>query len=145
MTAEPGRTYAQILGGKLHWIFTVNDLPEWAEDGEFAIQVIDVTDLDPAPQVGWLWNGSTFSEPPVPVPHVVSRFQAKAALLAAGYLPAVEAMMANPATPEIAKLAWAEAIEFRRTSPTVTAMGAALGLDDAALDALFTTAAGIEA
>ncbi|MEJ7932589.1 hypothetical protein WG922_21645 [Ramlibacter sp. AN1015] len=77
------------------------------------------------------------------VPQVVSKFQAKAALHAAGLLASVETLMAG--ADAVTRLAWTEAQEFRRQSPTVAAMGAALGLDDAALDALFTTAAGIEA
>lgn len=83
--------------------------------------------------------------PPVTVPQVVSKFQAKAALLGAGLLSQVEQMMADPAADPLAVLAWQNAQEFRRTSPTVAGMAAALGLDDAALDALFTSAAGIEA
>ena len=79
------------------------------------------------------------------VPQVVSKFQAKAALRGAGLLSQVETLMADPAADPLAVLAWTDAQEFRRTSPTVLSMGAALGLDDAALDALFTTAAGIEA
>lgn len=82
---------------------------------------------------------------PPAVPQVVSKFQAKAALRGAGLLDQVETMMADPAADPLARLAWAEAQEFRRTSPTVAAMAGALGLDDAALDDLFTTAAGIEA
>lgn len=82
---------------------------------------------------------------PPAVPAIVSRFQARAALHLAGLLSQVEALMADPATDMLARLAWTDAQEFRRTSPTVLAMGSALGLDDAALDALFTTAAGIEA
>ena len=82
---------------------------------------------------------------PPPVPQVVSKFQAKAALRGAGLLPQVEALMAAPEADPLAVLAWTDAQEFRRTSPTVLSMGAALGLDDTALDALFTTAAGIEA
>jgi hypothetical protein len=54
-------------------------------------------------------------------------------------------MMADPTADPLAVLAWTEAQEFRRTSPTVLTMGAALGLDDASLDALFITASGIEA
>jgi hypothetical protein len=81
--------------------------------------------------------------PPPPVPEVVSRFQAKAALSAAGLLPAVEAAIAD-ADP-IAQLAWAEAIEFRRQSPTILALAGALGLTDAQVDDLFHAAASIEA
>ena len=77
------------------------------------------------------------------VPAVVSKFQAKAALLQAGLLEQTESLMAQ--ADAVARLAWDNAQEFRRNSPTVLAMGAALGLDAAALDQLFITAAGIEA
>ena len=82
---------------------------------------------------------------PAPVPQVVSRFQARAALHLAGLLEQVNAMMADPATPMLARLAWQDALEFRRQSPTVLAMAAALNLTDAQIDELFTTAAAIEA
>jgi hypothetical protein len=83
--------------------------------------------------------------PPAPIPQVVSRFQARAALHLAGLLPQVEQLMADPATDPLARIAWQDAQEFRRTSPTVLTMAAALGLTDAQLDDLFTTAAGIAA
>lgn len=83
--------------------------------------------------------------PPPGPPQVVSRFQARAALHLAGLLTAVEALMADPATDMLARLAWTDAQEFRRTSPTLLAMASALSLTDAQLDALFITAAGIEA
>lgn len=86
-----------------------------------------------------------FIPQPAEKPQVVSAFQAVAALDAAGLLASVEAMMANPATQKKSRLAWAHAQEFRRNSPTVRAMGQALGLDDAALDALFAAASQIEA
>jgi hypothetical protein len=63
----------------------------------------------------------------------------------AGLLPQVEAMMADPGTPMLARLAWQDAQEFRRTSPTVLAMAQALQLNDSQLDALFISAAAIEA
>jgi len=79
------------------------------------------------------------------VPQCVSRFQARAALHLAGLLDDIEALMAAPETPALAKLAWADAQEFKRNSPTVQAMAAAIGLTEAQLDELFTTAAGIDA
>lgn len=82
---------------------------------------------------------------PAPVPQVVTRFQALAALHLAGHLPAVQAIMAAPETPVIAKLAWENALSFERSSPTLSSLAAALGLSDADLDALFVTAASIEA
>lgn len=82
---------------------------------------------------------------PPAVPQSVTRFQARAALHLAGLLPSVEALMADPQTDALARIAWADAQEFRRTSPTVIAMAGALGLTEQQLNELFTTAAGIEA
>ena len=72
-----------------------------------------------------------------------SRFQAFAALSAAGKL--TDATAAVNAAGGVAKLAWDNAIEFRRNSPTIAALASAVGLDAAALDALFIAAAQIEA
>lgn len=83
--------------------------------------------------------------PPPGPPTVVSRFQARAALHLAGLLAQVEALMAAPETDPLARLAWTDAQEFRRTSPTLLAMASALSLTDEQLDQLFITAAGIEA
>ena len=74
---------------------------------------------------------------------IVSRFQAKAALLAAGLLPNAEAIVAG--ADAVTQLAWAEAVEFRRNSPTITALSGALGLTDTGLDDMFRAAALIEA
>jgi hypothetical protein len=76
-------------------------------------------------------------------PMVVSRFQAKAALLGAGLLDQVNAALAE-ADP-VAQLAWAEAVEFRRTSPTILGLAVTIGLTDEQLDELFRAAAQIEA
>lgn len=82
---------------------------------------------------------------PPQIPQVVSRFQAFAALDDAGLLNAVEALMANPATPSRAKLAWATAQEFERGSPTIAALAGQIGLTDVQIDDLFIVAAGIKA
>lgn len=76
---------------------------------------------------------------------VVSRFQARAALHLAGLLEAVEAAMAHPAMDPIIRLAWTDAREFRRSSPSIAAMAAQFGWSEAQLDQLFLTARGIEA
>ncbi|HHW34412.1 MAG TPA: hypothetical protein GXX24_09795 [Paracoccus solventivorans] len=72
-----------------------------------------------------------------------SRFQAKAALHLAGLLPSVEAAIAQ-ADP-VTRIAWAEAVEYRRNSPTILALAAALDLSDEQVDALFRAAMQIEA
>ena len=73
----------------------------------------------------------------------VTRLQALLALEAGGYLASVDVYMATLARGDSARLAWENAQMFERTSPIVAAMGAMLGLDDAALDALFIKASEI--
>lgn len=77
------------------------------------------------------------------IPQVISRFQARAALMDAGLLADVELSLshADPLT----QLAWAEAIEWRRDSPTIAAIGAAIGLKETDIDNLFIAAAEIRA
>jgi len=78
------------------------------------------------------------------VPQSVSRFQARGALHLAGLLETVENAMAA-STDKMAQLAWEEAQEFKRESPTILSITAALGMTDEQLDNLFTVAATIDA
>jgi hypothetical protein len=90
-------------------------------------------------------DAATLAPQPPAVPPSVSRFQARAALADAGLLSQVETLMADAATPLRTKLAWTDAQDFERSSPTVASMAAALGLTDTQLDQLFVTAKGIVA
>jgi len=69
---------------------------------------------------------------------IVSRFQAKAALMQAGLLPSVDVAIA--AADGLTQLAWAEVTELRRNSPMIAALATALGLTDTAVDDLFRAA-----
>lgn len=78
----------------------------------------------------------------------VSRLQARAALLQAGLLDHVEkavngGMFGGGTSDALLKMAWAEAAEFNRTSPTIAALAGLVGLNDEALDNLFRAAAAI--
>jgi hypothetical protein len=85
------------------------------------------------------------------VPAKVTRRQARQALLLAGLLDDVPAAIAqlDDGTPEgkqqmqLAQIEWEDSLEFERARPLVIEIGAAIGLDAAALDALFVTAAGL--
>lgn len=103
-------------------------------------------------RVGELWVDAVGGEPTPdqvaavltfrPVPQTVYLWQAKAALAAAGKLEAANAAIAGSGN-ELIQLAWAGAPQISRTSPSVEAMGAIIGLDAAAIDALFLAAAEI--
>lgn len=74
---------------------------------------------------------------------IVSRFQARAALHFAGLLPAAEE--AVDAAEPITQIAWRDAQEWRRDSPTISTIAEALGLTDLQIDDLFRSAAQITA
>lgn len=104
---------------------------------------VDAENADYAEYLGWLDAGNVPEDILMPVvPLFVTPFQAKAALLKAGLLPQVQALLDAPETPEMYKLAWNEALMFERTSPIVAALAASLGLTDDQVDALFLDARG---
>lgn len=74
------------------------------------------------------------------VPQVVSRRQAKQALLRADLLDDVDAAISASAN-RAWQIDWADAQEFRRDWPALVAMQPALGLSDAQVDDLFRLAA----
>ena len=79
------------------------------------------------------------------VPDSVTMRQARLALLGAGLLAGVDAAINSLPSPqkEAAKIEWEYTTDVQRSSGLVPMMGAALGLDDAALDALFIEAAAL--
>lgn len=83
---------------------------------------------------------------PAPVPQSVTRRQARQALLLAGLLddvPAAITAIPDETQRRMAQIEWEDSLEFVRTRPLVIQIGAALGLDDAALDQMFITAASL--
>jgi hypothetical protein len=81
-----------------------------------------------------------------PVPQVVSRRQARRALLDAGLLasvqPAIDAVQDATLRAQM-QIDWDDSQEFQRDHPTLLALGSALGLDAAGIDALFIAAAAL--
>ena len=76
---------------------------------------------------------------------VVTPFQGKAALFQAGLLDDVESLIADASTDTITKLAWANAIEWKRMSPMIVSLATALSLTDEQVDTLFKEASSVEA
>lgn len=76
---------------------------------------------------------------------VVSPFQGRMALFNSGLMNQVEAIIANPDTPQETKIAWEYAIEWKRLSPMIEGLGYALGLSSEQIDDLFNEASQITA
>lgn len=76
--------------------------------------------------------------PPSIVPGIVSRRQAKLALLEAGLLATADAIIAG--ADQETQINWADAVEFRRDHPLITAIGGALGMTSDQIDDLFRLA-----
>lgn len=98
--------------------------------------------------IGWTYIDGNFAPPVVTeaeptVPHSVTRRQARQALLLAGMLDQVEpaiASISDPIQRGMAAIEWADSQAFERDRPLLIQLGAALGLDSAALDNLFIQA-----
>lgn len=73
---------------------------------------------------------------------IVTRVQARLALLEAGLLDRTEALIAQ--APRATQIWYADAAYWRRDSPHIAALAPALGLDNAAIDVLFARAALIQ-
>jgi hypothetical protein len=98
--------------------------------------------------LAWLAEGNTpepYIAPPPPIPATVTRFQALAILAAGGYLDTVRTHIAALDQNNVQRLAWENATDWERTSPTLNALAVMLGLDDTQVDDLFIAASNISA
>lgn len=112
-------------------------------------QIEGSIECPPTVSIGWLYDGETFTAPepePVPAPESVTRAQAKKALFGAGLLslvqPAIDTIE-DESERTVTQIDWDDAPDFRRSSPTIASLGAALGLTDSQIDDLFRTAGGL--
>lgn len=95
-------------------------------------------------EMGSIWDGTEFLPPAPLVPQEVTAGQAQAALLQAGLLDDVEALINDPNTDRMFKIAWAKALTFKRDSYTLQTLAELVPLTQAQLDELFIAAAQIE-
>lgn len=82
---------------------------------------------------------------PSSVPRSVTRFQALATLAAGGWLSVVRTYINALDEDNITRLAFENATDWERTSPTVNALAQMLGLNDAQVDQLFIDASQVSA
>jgi hypothetical protein len=74
----------------------------------------------------------------------VTPLQFRMALYDAGLLDECEAIVADPATPKAARLAWEYAITIERNNPFIDQFATVLGLTHEQVDAVFEAAAQIQ-
>lgn len=101
--------------------------------------------LAPAkPSEDAVWTGSSWTVPVPPVPASISPRQARLWLLGAGIgssqVDAVIASIPDAVTRQTVQIDWEYGLEVQRSSPFVSQLGAALGLDADALDDAFREA-----
>lgn len=115
-----------------------------AHHADFGETLAPVSDLVEDEDGRWTAVDSTAAE--IAAGIEVSRFQARAALLQLGKLAAVEQVVAGTDDP-LVQMAWAEAVTWRRSSPTIAALAShpLIGLTEESLDNLFIAARDIEA
>lgn len=126
----------KIENNKVVEAFLVDEIPE---------HLSSWTVLPDEVGIGWVNVNGNWEEPVVvsPVPEKVSRFQARAAMYQMGLLEAAEALttMAGGLT----EIAWTDATEFRRDSPSIAGLAPHLGLTEEQIDNLFRLADAIRA
>lgn len=110
------------------YICTSGELYDRCIAGEFGV----ISPYVPEPEV-------------INIPQSVTRFQAFAAMHNAGILTQAQSIVNDPATDMLVKLAWDNAQDFERTSPSLITLAGQLGLTDTDLDQLFISASTIKA
>jgi hypothetical protein len=129
-------------------MYKLTQFPEIQRMVDGAFIPPDPANTDYQQYLEWIAAGNTpdpYVPPPTPIPATVTRFQALAVLAAGGYLDTVRTYINTLDPNNVQRLAWENATDWERTSPTLNALAAMLGLTDTEVDDLFVAAAQVSA
>ena len=131
--------FALVNNNKVERIDEVESQDEILDGHRFQA-VIDLTGLDPQPQLGWLFiKGALISD----LASITPR-QLRLALVLSGVdianIDAAISVLPEP-TQTLTRIEWEYAIDFERSNPMVAALGAALGLTNEQIDAIWVLGA----
>jgi hypothetical protein len=114
-----------------------------------AVQVFDEDGISRMSMIASALPEGAVVEPyvpqPPPIPQSVTRFQALAVLAAGGYLDTVRTYINTLDQNNVQRLAWENAADWERSSPTLNALAQMLNLTDAQVDELFIAASQVSA
>lgn len=139
--------FAIINNNLVEEIKTLTEL-EYHELAKTSQLIIDISSLNPIPQVGWILNGNTLVEntsATVVVPSYVTPRQIRIALIMSGNqsildsIPTVIASLPEP-NRSIATITWEYSNEVFRNNPLLNLLAPALGVTSEDLDNLFILA-----
>lgn len=139
--------FAIINNNLVEEIKTLTEL-EYHELAKTSQLIIDISSLNPVPQVGWILNGNTLVEntsATVVVPSYVTPRQIRLALIVSGnqsILDNITSILAQLPEPNksIATITWEYSTEIYRSNPILNQLTPMLGLTSEDVDNLFILA-----
>ena len=129
-------------------MYKLTQFPEILRMADGAFIPPDPANTDYQQYLAWLSEGNVpdaYVAPAPTPPQTVTRFQALATLSAAGHLPTIRTYIATLDQNNVQRLAWENATDWERSSPTLNALATMLGLTDTEVDDLFIAAAQVSA
>jgi len=111
----------------------IDEQGQWCSKLASSIELPEGASIDP------------YVPPPPPIPTTVTRFQALAVLSQAGYLDTIWTYIDSLPRSDITRLAFENATEWERISPTLATLATMLNLTSEQVDELFIAASNISA
>jgi hypothetical protein len=122
---------------------------KYTDESNTVVRVIDEDGISRMSMMAYALPEGTIVEPyiapPPPIPSTVTRFQARVALVQAGHFDTINTYIATLPQTDVKRLAWEDAAEWERASPTLNFLANMLGLTDTDVDDLFILASSISA